>query len=76
MHTHTHTHLNELVGLLPIQPVGNTEGVRGVLLVELAQQFPEARVDVVLQTLCLQALRRERRAGLQINAAPTNQQTR
>lgn len=50
------THLNKLVGLLPVQSVGNTEGIRSILLVELAQQLAKAHVDVILTILSFQAL--------------------
>lgn len=57
---HTRTHLDEQVGLLPVQPVGNTESVRSVLLVERSQQALKTCVDVVLHILRPQALQRER----------------
>lgn len=56
----TRTHLEELVGLLPVQPVGNTEGVRSVLLVKVTQQFSKTCMDVVLHIGRPQALWRER----------------
>jgi len=51
-----HTHLQKLVGLLPVQPVGNTEGIRSVSLVELAQQLAKADVDFIQTILGFQAL--------------------
>ena len=51
-------HLNKLESLLSIQPVGQTEGVQRVWLVQLAQQFGEAGVDVLFALLMLQRLHR------------------
>ena len=51
-----HTHLNKLVGLLPVQPVSNTEGIRSASLVELAQQLAKANVDIIQTILGFQAL--------------------
>ena len=59
--TLTHTHLNKLVGLLPIQPVGHTEGVRSVCLVEIAQQFGKLSVDIILTVREFQALQTARK---------------
>ena len=51
-----HTHLNKLVGLLPVQPVGDTEGIRSIWLVELLHQLGKASVDIILDILGFQAL--------------------
>lgn len=53
----TQTHLEELVGLLPVQPVGYEEGVISVWFIKLTQQFGKASVDVVLAIAGCQALR-------------------
>lgn len=57
------THLNKLVGLLSIQPVGCVEGVQGIGLIKLTQQFGEASVDIVLATLGFQALQPDRKGS-------------
>lgn len=56
IHAEIHTHLNKLVGLLPVQSVGHTEGVRSVRLVEFAQQLRKTAVDIVLNITGFQAL--------------------
>lgn len=54
--TGIHTHLNKLVGLLSIQPVGDTEGIRSFWLIEFTQQLSEATVDIILTILGFQTL--------------------
>lgn len=56
----SHTHLDKLEGLLPVQPVGEAEGIRSVFLVELTQQLGKASVDIVFTILGFQALRTAR----------------
>lgn len=58
IHTHMlkYTHLNKLVGLLPVQSVGHTEGIRSVCLVEFTQQLLKTAVDIVLNITGFQAL--------------------
>lgn len=62
------THLNKLVGLLPVQSVGHAEGVRSARLVELAQQLTEAGVDFTLTVLGLQTLRTKTEVELERDA--------
>lgn len=50
------TYLYKLVGLLSVQPVGNTEGIRSVCLVELTQHFGKTGVDVILKIHSFQTL--------------------
>ncbi|KAF3836128.1 hypothetical protein F7725_028686 [Dissostichus mawsoni] len=56
-----YTHLNKLVGLLPVKPVGEAEGIRSVVLDELTQKFGEVCVDLLFIFLRLQALQNSQR---------------
>lgn len=60
----SHTHLNKLVGLLPVQSVGNAEGVGSICLVELPQQLAEAGVDIILTVLGFQTLWTKQTSGV------------